>query len=402
MIWQIVSIALQSLLLNKVRSLLTMLGIIIGVSAVIIVVSLGNATQYIFTQQLSSLGPNTMYVYNKAVEGVLQGNVTKRILTYDDAAAIQEECDAVLYASPNSSTTADAIYRSKHWSTTLNGTASTFFKIQNYEIKSGRVFTEREVSLRGHVCVIGKITKENLFPFDNPLGKIIRVKGVPLKIIGTLKEKGTSGSGSNMDDLIVIPYTTYKTYVDSSRYVGYIEVTVSNSKLLDAAQAQISSLLRQRHKIHKGKPDDFEINTLINLLKTTQTIFSTLQIFLIFIASISLIVGGIGIMNIMLVSVTERTREIGIRMAIGAKGRDILLQFIMEANVLCIVGGFIGMISGYAITIIIELALKWKIMLSFSAVIISIAFSIAVGVVFGFLPALRASRLDPIEALKTE
>ena len=402
MIWQIIKISLQSLLLNKVRSMLTMLGIIIGVSAVIMVVSLGDATQYIFSQQLSNLGPNTMYIYNKSTQGVLEGKVTKKNLTYEDATAIQEECDAVLYASPNSSTSATAIYRRNHWTTTLNGTASTFFKIQNYNLKAGRIFTDREVKVRSHVCVLGKIVKDNLFPLDNPLGKVIRIKEVPFKVIGVLKEKGQSSSGSSMDDLVVIPYTSYKTYIDSSRYVGYIEVTVSDSSLLVTAQNQMTALLRQRHKIKKGAPDDFEINTLIQLLKTTNTIFTTLQIFLIFIASISLGVGGIGIMNIMLVSVTERTREIGIRMAIGAKGRDILLQFIMEAVVLCLVGGFIGMFFGYAVTVIIELALKWKIMLSFSAVVVAIAFSIAVGVIFGFLPALRASKLDPIEALKTE
>ncbi|MDQ7823307.1 MAG: ABC transporter permease [Candidatus Eremiobacteraeota bacterium] len=404
MLWLNIKIALQALFVNKMRSLLTMLGIIIGVCSVIIMISLGEVTRHNIYKQWADLGTNTIYVNNsqEARTGIQRIQGTRKYLQYDDVTAIQEECPSVLYASPVSTTPVLAVYRDQNWNTTIYGVSDTFFAIENLETEEGRLFSDRDVDNSYKVCVIAKKSAENLFPGENPLGKIIRVKGVPLTVIGVLKEKGQSKGGAEAEDKILIPSTTYKIYIDGSRYVGFIEVLAQSTLSIGAACDEIRGLLRERYKKSESGADVFEIKTLLELLKSAQASLGMIALFLVFVSSISLIVGGIGIMNIMLVSVTERIREIGVRMAIGAKGRDIMLQFLVESVVLCMVGGLIGLTLGFLITIAIETAYKWPLMFSFSAVLVSLSFSVAVGVIFGFFPALKASRLDPIEALKSE
>lgn len=404
MFWLNIKIALQALFVNKMRSLLTMLGIIIGVCSVIIMISLGQVTKHNINEQWRSLGTNTIYVNNSttARDGIARLQGTRKYLTYEDASSIEEECPAVLYTSPVSTSSVIAIYRNQNWNTTIYGVADSFFQIENLTANKGRIFSDYEVRRRSKVCVIGKKVSDTLFLGENPLGKVIRTKTVPLTVIGVLAEKGQSSGVTNQDDKIIIPYTTYKVCIDESRHVGYIEVLAQGTSEIGLACDQITSLLRTRYKTGKGKADVFEIKTLLELLKSAQASLGIISIFLVFVSSISLIVGGIGIMNIMLVTVTERIREIGIRMSIGAKGRDIMLQFLLESIVLCVLGGLIGLLLGFIFTMIIEIANKWPIMFSISAIIVSITFSIAVGVVFGFFPALRASQLDPIEALRSD
>ena len=405
MLWLNVKIALQALVANKMRSLLTMLGIIIGVSAVIIMVSLGQVTTYNINQEWKTLGVNSLFINNSdtARTGVDKLNGPRKVLTFEDALAIEAECPSVVYCSPVSTTTALTIYREQNWNCTIYGISDGFFEIENLPVESGLLFTNHSVLKRGKVCVVGKKVADMLFvEGEEPIGKTIRIMDSPFRIMAVLKEKGTAGGSSNVDERIYIPYTTYKLYIDGSQYVGYLEAMAATQAEITPAQNQIIAVLRERHNIKEGKPDDFVVQTMLELLKSAQNVLNMLSLFLVFVASISLVVGGIGIMNIMLVSVTERIREIGVRMALGAKGRHIMQQFLIESVVLCLLGGFMGLAFGFFVTISLELSQKWKIMFSPVAVILSVCFSVAIGVVFGFVPAMKASRLDPIEALRSE
>jgi putative ABC transport system permease protein len=404
MFWLNVKIALQALVANKMRSLLTMLGIIIGVSAVIIMVSLGQVTTYNINQEWKTLGVNSIFINNSdsAKKGIERLQGARKVLTYEDAKAVEDECPSVVCCSPVSTSTVLTIYRDQNWNTTIYGVSDTIFQIENLPLESGLLFTNHSVLKRGKVCVIGKKVADNLFGDEDPIDKTIRIKDSPFRVMAVLKEKGTTGGGSTVDDRIYIPYTTYKNLIDGSQYVGLLEALAANQASIKPAQMQITVVLRERHGIKEGKADDFEVQTMLELLKTAQKMLGMLSVFLVFVASISLIVGGIGIMNIMLVSVTERIREIGVRMALGAKGKHIMQQFMIEAVVLCLLGGFIGLAFGFIVTISLELSQKWKIMFSPGAVILSICFSIVIGVIFGFVPAMKASRMDPIEALRSE
>ncbi len=404
MFWLNVKIALQALVANKMRSLLTMLGIIIGVSAVIIMVSLGQVTTYNINQEWRTLGVNSIFINNSdsSKTGIERLNGARKVLTYEDAKAIEDECPAVVCCSPVSTSAALTIYRDQNWNTTIYGVSDSIFLVENLPIETGLPFTIHSVVKRGKVCVIGKKVAESLFGDEDPIDKTIRIKDSPFRVMAVLKEKGTSGGGSTVDDRIYIPYTTYKIFIDGSQYVGYLEALAASQAEIKPASMQITATLRIHHNIKEGKPDDFEVQTMLELLKTAQNMLNMLSLFLVFVASISLIVGGIGIMNIMLVSVTERIREIGVRMALGAKGKHIMQQFMIEAVVLCLLGGFIGLVFGFLVTISIEMSQKWKIMFSPVAVLLSVCFSAAIGIIFGFVPAMKASRLDPIEALRSE
>lgn len=404
MFWLNVKIALQALVANKMRSLLTMLGIIIGVSAVIIMVSLGQVTTYNINQEWKSLGVNSIFINNSDASktGIQRLNGARKVLTFDDALAIEEECPSVVCCSPVSTSSALTIYRQQNWNTTIYGVSDSFFQIENLPIDTGLPFTSHSVLKRGKVCMIGKKVADMLFADEDPIGRTIRILDSPFRVMAVIKEKGQAGGSSNVDDRIYIPYTTYKLYIDGSQYVGYLEALAATQAEIKPAEQQITAVLRERHMIKEGKLDDFEVQTMLELLKSAQKVLSMLSIFLVFVASISLIVGGIGIMNIMLVSVTERIREIGVRMALGAKGRHIMQQFLIESVVLCLMGGSIGLGFGFLVTITMELSQKWKIMFSPVAVILSFCFSVAIGVIFGFVPAMKASKLDPIEALRSE
>jgi len=404
MFWLNIKIALQALVANKMRSLLTMLGIIIGVSAVIIMVSLGQVTTYNINQEWKTLGVNSLYIKNSDAGKLGSARLSgpRKVLTYEDSKAIEDECPSVACCSPISNCSALTIYREQNWNATIYGVSDAIFQIENLPLESGLPFTYHSVRNRGKVCVIGKNVAQNLFGDEDPIGKSIRIKDNPFRIMGVLKEKGTSGGGSTVDDRIYIPYTSYKIFIDGSQYADYLEALAASQAEIKPAEMQIKMTLRERHKIKEGKPDDFEVQTMLELLKSAQNMLNMLSLFLVFVASISLVVGGIGIMNIMLVSVTERIREIGVRMALGAKGRHIMQQFLIESVVLCLLGGFIGLTFGFLVTLAIEMSQKWKFMFSPVAVVLSVCFSIAVGVIFGFVPAMRASRLDPIEALRSE
>lgn len=397
-------IALQALVANKMRSLLTMLGIIIGVSAVIIMVSLGQVTTYNINQEWKTLGVNSLFINNSdtAKTGIDRLNGARKVLTYEDAVAIEEECPSVAYCSPVSTSSALTIYRDQNWNATIYGVSDSFFQIENLPLETGLLFTNHSVRKRGKVCVIGKKIADNLFGNEDPIGRTVRIKDSPFRVMAVLKEKGSTGGASTVDERIYIPYSTYKLFIDGSQYVGFIEAMAASQAEIKPASMQITSVLRERHGIKEGKADDFEVQTMLELLKSAQNMLNMLSLFLVFVASISLVVGGIGIMNIMLVSVTERIREIGVRMALGAKGKHIMQQFMIEAVVLCLLGGFIGLVFGFLVTISIELAQKWKVMFSPGAVVLSVCFSIAIGLIFGFVPAMKASKLDPIEALRSE
>jgi putative ABC transport system permease protein len=404
MFWLNVKIALQALVANKMRSLLTMLGIIIGVSAVIIMVSLGQVTTYNINQEWKTLGVNSIFINNKDSKrtGIERLQGARKVLTYEDAKAIEDECPSVLCCSPVSTSSVLTIYREQNWNAAIYGISDSFFQIENLPVESGLLFTNHSVLKRGKVCVIGKKIADNLFGDEDPIDKTIRIKDSPFRVMAVLKEKGQTGGSSNVDERIYIPYTSYKIFVDGSQYVGLLEAMAATQASIKPAETEITATLRERHMIKEGKADDFEIQTMLELLKSAQKMLSMLSLFLVFVASISLIVGGIGIMNIMLVSVTERIREIGVRMALGAKGKHIMQQFMIESVVLCLLGGFIGLAFGFLVTIGLELSQKWKLMFSPGAVALSLCFSIAIGVIFGFVPAMKASKLDPIEALKAE
>jgi putative ABC transport system permease protein len=399
-----IRVALKALRRNKLRSLLTVLGVVIGVCAVITLVNMGGGAQISIEQAISGLGTNLIVIFPGSVTkgGMRTGYGSVTTLTVEDAHAIQEECFAVQMVTPIVSTAAQVVYQNQNWGTSVFGVSPDYQRIKNWSLEQGEFFTAQDVNAAAKVCILGRTVVEKLFGRQNPVGQVIRVKRIPFRVIGVLTPKGQTAFGQDQDDTVVVPYTTTQKRLVEVTYLSMVMASAVSVDLIDDAQDQIKTLLRQRHSIKEGEDDDFTVRNLADLTAVFSTITGILTLLLGSIASISLIVGGIGIMNIMLVSVTERTKEIGIRMSVGATPRDILLQFLLEAVLLSLMGGSIGVCVGIGLTSAIAYVTGWPSPISLYAIVVSFLFSAGVGIFFGLYPARKASRMNPIEALRYE
>lgn len=399
--------AIRSLKINKMRSILTSLGIIIGVSAVIIMLAVGTGASKKIAKDMESMGSNLLMIRSASATsgGVRMGFGTKPSLTLKDAEAIEKTARGVLAVAPYSSGTAQLTYGNQNWSTTIGGTTASYLFIRNYEILYGRNFIPEDIKNNTKVAIIGNTVANELFGDVDPINKTMRIGNVPFKIIALLKTKGQSGMGMDQDDLVFIPITTAQKKVFGTDFPGSIKminVKAQNDEILNSTQEDIDEILMKRHNIGKNQEKDFEIRNLAEMQETIKSSAQTMSILLGAIASVSLIVGGIGIMNIMLVSVTERTKEIGIRMAIGAKASDIRIQFLIESFLLSVIGGIIGVIIGVVGAKAIQIFSEMSISISGFSIALSLGFSGAIGVLFGYYPAYKASLLNPIDALRYE
>ena len=401
--------ALGAIRVNVLRSVLTALGIIIGVAAVIVMISVGAGAQKQVDDVIKRLGSNLVIVVpGTTTSGGARGARGSRpTITEDDAIAIQNEIPTVQVTAPSVRGSGQVIFGSKNWSTVIRGVTPEYGIAREWEIAHGRWFSDEEVRASAKVALIGETVSENLFGDENPVGQIIRIKRVPFTVLGTLVGKGETPMGNDMDDAVFVPLTTAKKRILggrrlSGRLVGVVFVKSHNAEEVDDTIREMTNLLRQRHKIRPGQPDDFYVRNLSSILEARASSSRVMTLLLAAVASVSLLVGGIGIMNIMLVSVTERTREIGLRMAVGAKGRDILLQFLIEAVTLSLIGGLIGIALGLGGSFSIATIGGWPAIIQPISVLLAFGFAAAVGVFFGFYPARKAARLDPIEALRYE
>jgi putative ABC transport system permease protein len=398
-------IALRALARNKMRSSLTMLGIIIGVGAVIAMVGVGQGARQAAQEQIAAMGSNLLFVGSGTVNrgGMRMGWGATKTLIYDDMVAIRRECPAVANAAPGSTTASQVVFGNENWATRVTGTEPQYFDIRNWPVASGSIFTESDVELNANVVVIGETVRKNLFGATNPIGQTVRIKSLPFKVVGVLAPKGASAAmGDDQDDNVFIPLPTLLKKLTGDTWLRWIMVSAISKEASYAAEQQMTGLLRDRHRIRPGQDDDFFIRNLADFAELADQQNRLFTILLGSIASISLIVGGIGIMNIMLVSVTERTREIGIRMAIGATEQDVQRQFLIEAVMLSLIGGVIGIVFGVISSFLITNTLRWPVLVSPLAIAGAAVFSAAVGIFFGYYPARKAARLDPIEALRYE
>jgi len=397
-------IALRALARNKLRSFLTMLGIIIGVGAVIAMVAIGEGAKRRVQEQIASLGTNLLVILPGTVTlgGARSGSGGRQSLIPADARAIMNEIPVVAGASPVVRQFQQVIVGDQNWGTQIQGIAPEFQQIREWQIREGRFINQADVDTTAKVALIGETVAYNLFGAEDPIGAVIRVKKIPFRIIGILAAKGQSGNGTDQDDVVMVPYTSMMKLVMGVTYIQQIIVAAVSADTTQEADSQITSLLRQRHKIRPGTDDDFTIRNLSDIAEAASNSATVMALLLGSIASVSLIVGGIGIMNIMLVSVTERTREIGIRMAVGARARDIMLQFIVEAVVMAASGGLIGILVGVGSSSLIKHLANLPALIKPEIIAISFLVSGTVGVFFGFYPARKAANLDPIEALRYE
>ena len=395
--------AWASLIANKMRSILTMLGIIIGVAAVIALVSIGTGVKQDSQNSISSLGSNLLMVMPGAprTPGVRPSQGSMKSLKVSDYQAISK-LDGVKAASPYTANSYVSIYQSKNWTTTVSGVSSNFQDVNNWTMSEGRFIYIKNVENRERVAVVGQTVVKNLFAGEDPVGKEIRVKNIPFRVIGVLNSKGNGTMGNDQDDVIFIPYTTAMERVEGVDYLRMVYVVASDDNGIDRLQSDIENLLRVRHGIKDTNLDDFNIQNMKSIMETMEQTTGTLTLFLGAVAAISLVVGGIGIMNIMLVSVTERTREIGIRKALGATYFVIVTQFLIEAVVISLMGGLIGIALGIGASKLIGLASGMSTVISVPTIILSFAFSMAIGLVFGIYPARKAAKLNPIDALHYE
>jgi len=396
--------ALLALLRNKTRSLLTVLGITIGIAAVICVVAVGEAGQAQVEQQLNNLGDNFVWIEagGRAVNGVRTGSHGTPTLTLEDAVAIRRQIPLIKAVSPNVDGSIQVIYGNQNWFTGYRGVSPEYLDIKRWVVDQGAAFTPDDVDNAADVCAIGRTVREQLFGVEDPIGKVIRLNGLPCKVVATLVPKGLSMSGQDQDDTILMPYTMVQKKIKGVTWLDDILCSAVSQDAVKLAGQEAAALLRDRHHLRPEMPDDFNIRNPEDIIQAQLAASRTLTILLVTIASISLLVGGIGIMNVMLVSVTERTREIGVRVAVGATEAAIRLQFLGESVMLSLVGGTAGVLLGIAGTVVAGRTLEWPMKLSLQAVLVAALFSVAVGVFFGYYPARKASLLDPIEALRAE
>jgi len=400
----VLKISLRALLRNKLRTFLTMLGIIIGVSTVITMLAIGTGAQKSMEATIASLGTNTLMVFpgSSRQGGVHSGAFGASTLTVDDARELGRQCSALEAVTPVAQAQAQVVYQDQNWNTQVVGADVNYPMIRNWPVVQGRFFLDDDVRAAAKVCVVGQVVVDNLFGGEDPLDKVIRVKGIPMRVVGTLSVKGDSAYGTSQDDIIVAPYTTVMKRVQRQANVRFIMAKAVSEDKVAQAKRQMEELLGQRHRANSSEGPDFSIRTQAEFAEAANAGTRIFTMLLGGIASVSLLVGGIGIMNIMLVSVTERVREIGIRMALGAKRRDILRQFLVESIVLSLLGGAIGVLLGYGLAHLAARFSQWPPVVSLESVVLSFTFSLVVGVFFGFYPAFKASRLDPIQALRQE
>ncbi|HTG00487.1 MAG TPA: ABC transporter permease [Nitrospirota bacterium] len=400
-------ISIRALRVNKMRSALTMLGIIIGVGAVIAMVAVGTGASHKIAEQISTMGSNLLIILPGATTsgGVRMGAGTQPTLTMGDADAIIKECSAVADAAPLHNGVAQIVYGHLNWSTGVVGTTPSFLVVRDWELAEGRPFSQQDVKSATKVALLGKTVVDNLFGDQNPVGQTIRIKNVPFMVIGVLASKGQNAQGQDQDDTILIPVTTAQKKLFGTQFPGMVRIIIVKAKSpedLNPAERQINELLKQRHHIGPKQDNDFTVRNLTQIMEAAEQSTKVMTLLLGAIASVSLLVGGIGIMNIMLVSVTERTREIGIRMAIGAKTWDIRLQFIIEALTLSLIGGIAGIIVGVSTALVLSSVSGWPTVVSFLSILTAFGFSGFIGIFFGFYPAYKASLLNPIDALHYE
>jgi putative ABC transport system permease protein len=397
--------AFRALTRNKMRSVLTMLGIIIGVGAVIALVGIGQGADQTMQKQIANLGSNMLFVSSgsRNLGGLRLGWGATKTLVRDDVTAMVKECHAVESAAPGTQTTAQVVYGNDNWGTRITGTTPEYFDIRTWPFQNGASFTSDDVTTAANVAVIGDTVRKNLFAVTDPVGKTIRIGNLPFLVVGVLVAKGQSPAMSeDQDDTIIVPITTLQKKITGQTWLRFVMVSAKSRGASYAAQQQIESLLRDRHRIREGEPNDFTVRNLAEFAEAASETSSVMTLLLGSIAGISLLVGGVMIMNIMLVSVTERTREIGIRLAIGATESDVQWQFLTEAVVISLIGGAIGILLGVSASFAISSTVGWPILVSPSAIAAAVGVAMAVGIFFGFYPAQKAAQLDPIEALRYE
>jgi len=397
----IIKVALRALRRNTMRSILTALGIIIGVGAVIAMVSIGNGAKAQVEAQVASLGQNVVSVFSGSVSsgGSRGGWGSAPTLTVEDAEAIDREVPDIIGVSPEVRDRNQVLANGLNWNTSVNGVGPDFPEIRSWKIAEGTMFSEQDVRSVAKVAVIGKTVVDQLFANTDPLGQTLRIRNIPFKIVGVMETKGFNLFGSDQDDVVMVPYTSHMKRISRRTNINSIILQAANPEVIERAQKEITEVLTQRRK---GREADFTVRTQIELAQSATATTQTMTMLLAAIASVSLIVGGIGIMNIMLVSVTERTREIGIRLAIGAHGRDVLMQFLIEAIILSSLGGVLGILLGVGSAQLVSHLNGWPVVVSTSSIVVAFVFSAAVGMFFGFYPARKAAQLDPIEALRYE
>ena len=399
----ILKVGLAAIARNKMRSVLTALGIIIGVACVIAMIGVGQGSQAAIQAQISSLGTNFLMIFpGVATQSGARIFTGQSTITDDDVEAVKSECPSVAYVTPVSRSAAQIVNGSLNWGTSVQGVGVEWPFVRSWNVDRGTFFGDSEVRAAAKVCVLGSTVANALFEGQNPVGQTVRIKNFPFRVVGVLETKGGNTMGQDQDDTVIAPYTTVMRILKRTTKIDMFMASAVSRSSVEEAQKEIEALLRQRHRLGPGQDSDFMIRSQQEIAQTADQTSKTLSLLLASAASISLLVGGIGIMNIMLVSVTERTREIGIRMAIGAKGRDILTQFLIEALTLSIAGGAIGIALGIGASRVLAWKAQWPILLSPAAVVLAFGFSAAIGVFFGFYPARKASRLDPIEALRYE